>query len=101
MSIQSHLQNLRSKPEHIRKQIAFWSAFGITLIIFVFWVASFTTLGKSTGQAVAHAVQQAGTPAQSLTASVAGFFTDIKDLIFTPKKITYSDIEVAPGRSDL
>ncbi len=98
MSLQRHLENLRSKPEHIKKQIAFGGAAGITIIIFTFWVASFTVVGKNTQQAVVHAVQQAGTPAQSLTASVGGFFSDIKDLIFTPKKITYADIEVKPGK---
>ncbi|MDD5165523.1 MAG: hypothetical protein PHG25_03255 [Candidatus Pacebacteria bacterium] len=98
MSIQSHIENLREKPEHVKKQIAFWSAFGVTLIIFTFWVASFTTMGKSTQQAVAHAVEQAGTPAQSLTASVGNFFGDIKDLIFKPRVVTYTDIQVAPGK---
>ncbi|MES2314897.1 MAG: hypothetical protein V4524_03120 [Patescibacteria group bacterium] len=98
MSIQTHIENLRSKPEHVRKQIAFWSAFGITLVIFTFWIASFTSVGKNTQQAVAHAVEQAGTPAQSLTASVGGFFGDIKDLIFKPRVVTYTDIQVAPGK---
>ncbi|HTK33137.1 MAG TPA: hypothetical protein VL335_01155 [Candidatus Paceibacterota bacterium] len=98
MNIQTHIENLREKPEHVKKQIAFWSAFGITLIIFTFWVASFTSVGKSTQQAVAQAVEQAGTPAQSLTASVGGFFSDIKDLIFKPRVVTYTDIEVAPGK---
>jgi hypothetical protein len=96
-SLQNHLENLRSKPEHVRKQIAFWSAFGITAMIFVFWIASFMGLGKSAGQAVSAAVEKAGTPAQSLTASVGGFFTDIKDLIFGSRKVTYSDVEVKPG----
>lgn len=98
MSIQSHIENLRSKPDHIKKQIAFWSAFGITLVIFTFWVASFTSVGTSTQQAVARAVQQAGTPAQSLTASVGDFLGDIKDLIFKPRVVTYTDIQVAPGK---
>jgi len=98
MNLQAHLENIRSKPEHVRKQIAFWSAFGITAIVFVFWIGSFTTVGKNAGQTVAKAVAQAGTPTQSLTASVGGFFSDIKNLIFTPRKITYTDVIVTPGK---
>lgn len=98
MSIQSYIEHLKTKPEHTRKKIAFWSSFGITAVIFMFWLASFTSLGTNTQQAVAGAVQRAGTPAQSLTASVGGFFSDIKDLIITPRKVTYTDIQVAPGK---
>ncbi len=98
MTLQARLENLRNKPEHVRKQIAFWSSFGITVIIFTFWIGSFTYVGKNAGTTVAKAVSQAGTPAQSLTASVGGLFSDIKDLIFTPRKITYTDVIVTPGR---
>ena len=98
MSIQSHIENLKTKPEHIRKQIAFWSAFGITFVIFAFWVASYTTAGKNAEQSITQAVAQAGTPAQSLVASVGGFFGDIKDLVFKPRTVTYTDIVVTPGK---
>jgi len=98
MSIQSHLNHLRSKPDHIKKHIAFWSALGMTLVISLFWVASFTSVGSNSEQAIANAVKQAGTPSQSLVASVGGFFGDIKDMIFTPKKVTYVDVQVTPGK---
>ena len=98
MSIQSKIENLRQKPEHVRKNIAFWTSFGITAVIFVFWIASMTSLGNQTQQAVAHAVKQAGTPAQSLTASVGSLFTDVKDLFFKPRIVNYSDIIVKPGK---
>jgi len=98
MAIQSYIEHLRTKPEHIKKQIAFGSALGITVIILAFWVASFTGAGSNAGQAVANAVAKAGTPAQSLTASVGGFFGDLKDLVFTPRKVTYVDVQVTPGK---
>ncbi len=98
MTFQAHLENLRNKPEHVKKQIAFWSSFGITAIIFAFWIGSFTSVGQNAGQTVANAVERAGTPAQSLTASVGGLFDDIKNLIFTPRKITFTDIIVTPGK---
>lgn len=98
MSIQTYLETLRAKPDSSKKQIAFWSSFGITAIIFVFWLASFSAFGNSSKAAVASAVGRAAAPSQSLVASVGGFFGDIKDLFFTPRKITYTDIQVSPGK---
>ena len=98
MSIQTYITHLRGKPEHSRKQIAFWTAFSVTSVIFFFWIASFTSLSKTASQAVAHAVDQAGSPAQSLVASVGGFFGDLKDLVFSPRKVTYVDVQVTPGK---
>lgn len=98
MSFQSHLENLRAKPKHIRKRYAFWGSFGFTAIISVFWLASFTTWGGTAGSTVASAVDRAGSPAQSLVAGVGSFFSDIKDLIFGAKKVTFSSVEVRPGK---
>jgi len=98
MTIQSYIEHLRTKPAHIKNRIALGSAFSITLIIFVFWIASFTSVGQNAEQAVANAVAKAGTPAQSLTASVGGFFGDLKDLVFTPRKVTFVDVQVTPGK---
>jgi hypothetical protein len=97
-TIQKQIEILRAKPEQARKQIAFWSAFGITFVIFAFWISSFTSVGSNAQATVSHAVAQAGTPAQSLVASVGGFFDDIKDLVFKPRTVTYTDVIVAPGR---
>jgi hypothetical protein len=98
MTIQSYLEGLKAKSDGTKKQIAFWSSFGITAIIFVFWLASFSVFGNSTKTAVATAVNKVGTPSQSLVAGVGGFFGDIKDLFFSPRKVTYTDIQVSPGK---
>lgn len=98
MSIESYIENLKGKPEHIRKRYAFWSAFGITVIIFTFWLGSFSVFSNKTQIVVAEAVNKTNTPAQSLVASVGSFFTDIKDIIFTPKKVAYPSVEVRPGK---
>ncbi len=93
----SHIEDLRAKPEHIRKKVAFWYSFGITAVIFAFWLTSFTPIGSQTKGTIAQAVNNAGTPAQTLVASVGSFFGDIRDIVFGPKKITYSTVEVTPG----
>ena len=98
MTFQAYLEHLKNKPEHIRKQIALGTASGITLIIFVFWIGSFTAIGQNAQQSVAQTVAKAGSPAESLTASVGGLFDDIKNLLFTPRTVSYSAVEVAPGK---
>jgi hypothetical protein len=97
MSIETFLENMRAKPEHIRRRFAFWTSFGFAAVVFVFWLASFTAIGNTAKGTVAQAVNKAGTPAQSLVAGVGSFFYDIKDMIFGPKKISYSSVEVSPG----
>jgi hypothetical protein len=99
MNLQAHLEDLRAKPEHIRKRYAFWGSFGITAIIFAFWLGSFSVNMSGASRAVvAQAVNNAGTPAQSLVASVGSFFGDVKDMMFGPRKVTYSTVEVRAGK---
>jgi len=97
-SLQDHLENLRAKPEHIRRRIAFTSALGFTLIVFAFWAASFSAEITGRPNPVSVAVAKAGTPGQSLIAGVGSLFYDIKDLVFGPKKVTYSSVIVTPGK---
>ena len=96
MSLNNTLHNLRSKPEHVRNRIAFWSSLGITAMIFMFWLAS-GTLTNSKDSVLTQTLDKLESPQQALTASVGGFFGDIKDMIFRPKKIEYSEIEVSGG----
>ncbi|OHA16716.1 MAG: hypothetical protein A3C79_00020 [Candidatus Taylorbacteria bacterium RIFCSPHIGHO2_02_FULL_45_28] len=97
MALQTTLENLRAKPEHIRKRVAFWTSFGITAIIFAFWLASFSITGSTANTAVATAVAKAGNPGSSLIAGVGNFFVDIKEMIFGARKIKYSEVEVRAG----
>ena len=96
--IEAHIERLRAKPEHIRRHIAFWTSLGITLVVFTFWIGSRTGVNESASTTIADAVNRAGTPASSLVASVGSLFGDIKDAIFTPKKVQYSNIEVRAGK---
>ena len=98
MSFVSRIEHLRGKPEHVRKRVAFWSSAGITAVIFMFWIASFTSVGSNTKGAMADAVSNVQTPAQNLVASVGDFFDGIRDMVFTPKKVEYKSVEVLPGK---
>jgi len=97
MNFETRLENLRQKPEHIKRRYAFWSSLGITAFIFVFWLASFSSWGSTSKEAVANVVSKAGSPAESMIAGVGSFFMDIKDMIFGPRKVTYTSVEVLPG----
>lgn len=97
-TLQSHLENLRAKPEHVRKRIALGGAFAITLVVFMFWLASFTATITGQPNVVTVAVAKVESPGESLVASVGTVFYDLKDLVFGPKKVTYSSVQVSPGR---
>ena|SRR3989338_3709068 len=97
MSIISYIEHLRTKPEHVRKRISFWSAFGITAVIGLFWMGAFSTFTNTTQSTVAQVVNRAETPAESLVASVGGFFHDVRDLIFGAKIVKFETLEVLPG----
>lgn len=98
MSLQTHLENIRSKPDHIRKRYSLLISFGVTAIISVFWISSFEFVKSPDDQTLSAVVEKVGTPGQSLVASVGSFIVDIKDIVFGPKKVEYSSIEVLPGR---
>ncbi|MFA6459280.1 MAG: hypothetical protein WCV79_02715 [Candidatus Paceibacterota bacterium] len=98
MSLLSHIENLRSKPEHVRKAVAFWYSFGFTAIIFMFWLGSFTSLGTATKGTISDAVDHVGTPAESLVATAGSAYEGIKDLFFGPKEIKYAPVDAIPGK---
>lgn len=97
MSFQTYLENLRSKPEHVQKRYAFWTSFGLTAIIFVFWISSFSVSNSTARGVVAKAVEKAGGPGSSMIAGVGNFFVDVKEMIFGTKKIVYKEVEVRAG----
>lgn len=97
MSLKDRLENLKSKPEHIKGRIAFAGAFSITAIIFVFWLGTVTTIGRTPSKSDV-SISKVGTPVESLIAGVGSFFVDIRNMIFGAKKIQYSNIEVLPGK---
>ena len=98
MSIQSYIDSIREKPEHIRKRHAFWYSFGVTAIIFAFWVGSITGFGGHKSAAVASASDSISSPGQSMVAGIGSLGKDIWELIFSPKKVTYSTVEISAGK---
>ena len=98
MLLQTFIEKMSQKPDHIRKRYSFLISFGITAIIFVFWISSSSFSPTTKDQSLSSVINKIDTPGQSLVASVASFFGDITDIVFGPKKVKYSTVEVVPGR---
>jgi hypothetical protein len=82
-----YIENLKQKPEHVRKRFAFTVAFVFTSIVFVGWVASY---GLKSSPVLADKENKVEAPVSSLTASVSGLYADVKNIIFGSNKVEYS-----------
>jgi hypothetical protein len=106
------IQNLREKPEHHRHKIAFWTALGITAVIFVIWVSTFNFSSKQDNSTSVvstnietkqknllsnDTTMKTEKDSKTMTASVGSLWQDIKSSIFSPKKVIYTEVEVKPG----
>ncbi len=100
----NYINNLKTKPEHIRRRFAFTFSFAFTFIVFAGWVASFglvsnpvlteKEINKNTNSKVA--IDQ---PVTSLTATAVGAWDDIKSVFLGSNKVEFTNdsIEVLPG----
>ncbi len=90
------LEKLRSKSDGAKKNIAFFTSMGITVIIFVFWI---TSRGVMSTDNKINLAKEAKSPISSLTASVGDIFVYIKDIFTGGNKIDYKaddSIEALP-----
>jgi len=92
-----HIENMRSKPEHIRKRYSFIVSFSISSLIFVGWIASYGLHKSPVISDSSNSKVEA--PASALTASVSGLFDDLKNMFSGTNKVEYSSqIEVKGGK---
>ncbi|MDB5258828.1 MAG: hypothetical protein JWO73_36 [Candidatus Taylorbacteria bacterium] len=95
-----HLENLRAKPDHVKRNIAFGTSLGITAIIFVFWVVSLTVQAPSVSASNDDALAKVESPFSSMSASVGDAWSSIKDVLSAYGKGTSQPanaLEVVPG----
>ncbi len=94
--VEKHIERVREKPDAHKKRYAFFVSGGITVVIFLFWLASFNIGGNTSAVAA-----QVKSPVSSVTASAADAFGYIKDVIFGANKTDYSsdNIEVVAGKN--
>ena len=75
------LEQLRAKPDHIKRMIAAGVAGGITLVIVIFWIVSLSVTSRNSSNladtATAHI---AASPFSTLSASVADAFAPVGSL---------------------
>lgn len=94
-----HIENMRSKPEHIRKRYSFFVSFSISALIFVGWIASYGFHKSPVLTDSSDSKSKVEAPASALTASVSGLFDDLKSMFSGSNKVEYnSQIEVKGGK---
>jgi hypothetical protein len=74
------LEKLRTKPDHIKRMIAFGVSGGITLVIFAFWVVSLSISAGGSNENSNTYASSAGiaqSPLSALSASVADAFAPV------------------------
>jgi hypothetical protein len=91
---ENHLENMRQKPDHTKRQYALVVSLSITLIIFGFWI---TAKRSGSNEYVAKKPLQ---PVKALTANAGDAFDYVRDLIFGANKTKYEsdNVEVVPGK---
>ncbi len=70
-----HLHRIRQKPNHVKRHIAFWTSFGITLVIVLFWAAAASLTNDSSPSIQA---DNAESPWSAMTASMSDAWTSLK-----------------------
>lgn len=95
-----HLNRLRAKPDHVKRRIAFFASLGVTFIIFIFWIISFSIgspVYENSGSA------KVSSPLSSFSASVGNAWDNFRATFFTSRSIDNTadsnGLEVAPGGS--
>lgn len=97
MSLTTYIENLRQKPEEVRKRASFMWAFSLTAIIFVFWVGSFSGMTNGINNSVSSVATKAYSPGQAMIAGVGDLAHDIWSMIIKPKKVVIGEVQVSPG----
>jgi hypothetical protein len=93
--MRNYLNNLKTKPDHIKRRFAFLISFSFTSLIFIGWIASYGFQSTATLADVNNENKVVvDAPVSSLTASVVGAYDDIKSVIFGSNKVEYSVAEV-------
>jgi hypothetical protein len=92
--LENHLENVRQRPEHKKRQYALVVSLVVTLIIFGVWLG--IKLAPENQFVVKPIV-----PVKAITASVGDSFLYIKDLIFGKNKVQYAsdNVEVVGGKN--
>jgi hypothetical protein len=101
----NYIENLKSKPEHVKKRFAFIVSFSFTFLVFAGWIASY---GFTSSSAVVASVDSNGNiekavveaPVSSLGATAIGAWNDLKNMILGSNKTEYSQdaIEISGGK---
>lgn len=82
-----YIENLKTKPVHVRKRFAFLTAFSVSALILAGWIGSYTL---KSSPILAEGKSKIEAPVSSLTASVGSLFGDIKNFFTSSNTTEYS-----------
>lgn len=98
-----YIENLKGKPEHIRRRFAFLVSFSFTFLVFAGWIASYGFVPSKVAVKSPSNINKekitAEAPVSTLTATAMGAWTDIKSMFSGSNKVEFTNdsIEVIPG----
>lgn len=95
--LERHIEHMRQKPDHTKKQYALVVSLAITLVIFGVWMSMHTFSLDPEAAAMA----KAKSPISALTANAADAFEYVKGYFTSGNKTQYSsdNIEVVGGKN--
>jgi len=101
----NYIENLKTKPEHVKKRFAFIVSLSFTFLVFAGWIASYGFSGSSAVVATLDANSNeekaiVEAPVSSLKATALGAWSDIKNLFLGSNNTEYSQdaIEISGGK---
>ncbi len=93
------LENIRNKPEHVKKSIAFFSSLAITSVVALFWVVSYINYStevlskKDTENQTASAIDALGQKISGSYDRIRGQF-NIGDIVGGEKEAVSQDVGI-------
>lgn len=102
--VEHHVEHLRSKPHHVRKQVAFTTAAGVTFVIALAWLvySAQTGLFSIQGSSFADAVKDVDTTlpqeVQGVSSGLAGVVASQRDDSGAPKLQVVDKTPPAPAK---
>ncbi|MES3031357.1 MAG: hypothetical protein V4697_03000 [Patescibacteria group bacterium] len=82
-----YIEDLKTKPVHIRKRFAFLTAFSFSALILAGWIGSYTL---KSSPILAEGKSQIEAPVSALTASAGSLWGDIKNFFKSSNETEYS-----------
>lgn len=105
----NYINNLKTKPEHIKKRFAVFVSSGFTFFVLIIWIASYSipnnliisknNINNENIENTEKNKVTVETPTKSLTATAINTWNDLKSIVFGSNKAEFTNdsIEITAG----